>query len=450
MRSSHPIRLLAVGLLMTLLSACSFIRVSDNPILDEETFWANPPRSLAIAKVVNNTKIEDIGESVRTRLYSALAPLPYEDVELDVVDRYINAKAMLLDVPPAEVAPVHLAESELADAVVFFQIEKVNRFFLIVYAQVRVDLRMIVVESDSRKQLYSNRMILRNHAFSIPISPLGVIQSLVSTLWHIRREELNHSLDAIAQEVAKRFPAPPGGAVSGSTFIARVDVGVPTPTLREGDRVSIKVKGLAGCDVSFSIGKILRRQPMIETSPGRYSGVYIVEKGDHGRFLFVSVSMANPKELDQSVHFDAIDQSFAIDTVPPGPYEVSAWTRNVENGGVTLQFRPETSPPNGSAEQAVAFRIYRTSEPGGPLTLVGASQEPSFEDRSARPEMAYEYGIVAQDALGNSSEIRSRALVTLRESKELEQARPTQSFLNLFPITPKAPKPPIYTSLQAH
>ncbi|MCH8333376.1 hypothetical protein IIC65_05535 [Candidatus Sumerlaeota bacterium] len=409
MRTRIAARLTVLLGVVPAMFACSYAPVADNAIFNEEVFLASMPRSLAIAPVTNLTKVQEAGEEFRRKLYGALAPLAYEDVELDNVDSILSSKASVLNITPSELSPSHIADPDLADAVLFVQLEKVSRLFLFVFAQIRVDLRVALYDTKSNTLLYQNHYIVRNLQ----------INSTFSTIFLMRNQPLEDALNLTAREVAEGLPAPPAPSSSGSLAISEVEVEFPRPTLLEGDRVVLRVSatpGLSSESATFSIGQVAADQPLIESTPGQYAGVYEVQAGDNGRFLFVTVSVIDPDNPDESITHGADDQPFAIDTIPPVPYEIISWSQRPGDRTIRLRFAPESIISPEAESVPVLFHVFRGLAGGGSLAFIGSSEIAEFEDKDAEPGVEYEYAVVAEDAAGNQSDGVTRVLITPRSS----------------------------------
>lgn len=402
----------AGGLLACVLATvgCSYVQVAEDPRFDRENFEQSLPRSLALAPTVNLTEIEGAEDLFRDRLYGALSTLPYDDVELSRVDATILAKAQILNMPPEEVDRYYIAEPDLADAVVFTEIQRIRRTNLLFYARVSVDVSVAMFDTRTKRKLYQNIYSIRHNLLAIPGGPLGLITSIVQTFRHTQTKHLDETMILTGDVIAKRFPSPASLAVAGGTVINKVAVTVPRAVMREGDRVLLKVTGTPNRATSLSIGLLAADLELVEASSGVYAGFYVVKKGDVGRFLFATIRMVNPLLPDSEVAvLEANDQPFAIDTIAPLPYEVDSWLQHPDRPGLTLRFSPENR--GKSEEIPVGYHIYRGEGVGNSLMLIGSVDDPSFEDETAVAGIEYEYAVVAEDAAGNRSEPRSRVLV---------------------------------------
>lgn len=373
---------------------------------------SDPPQTLAFAPFSNTSKRDDADEELRQAVYAAVSGLGYDDVELDRVDQIVNQQALRLNIRPEEVPPQDIAVPELADAVVFGEVERVSRLFLFVYAQYRIDMNVAMYSTRSRQQLYTNEFVFTNRRFTLPTSLIGIGKSLLSTLWFMRGSELKESYEEVAQELAARFPAPPGQVGREGIFIEKVSVDVVRESLRAGDRVVVRVEGSPGKIGTFDVGARVKDQPLRETMAGQYTGMYVIKEGDDARYAFVTARLRGEGEDAESVTADAHDQAFSIDTRPPVSYAVDTWAELPDRRGIVLSFAPEDRTSPESEDVPVAFHIFRGLKAGENLAYLGTTQQTRYTDSDAQAGVEYEYAIVAVDGAGNESPVRTKVRIT--------------------------------------
>lgn len=388
---------------------CTTVSTADDPHL-LESFQQRTPQSIAVAPFLNETDVDNAGEFMREAVYGELAPLGYEDVDLEKVDALISKIAVENDIRPEnviETMPEALLEPDLADAVIFGSVTRISRLYLLFYAQHRVDVDLIMRDAETGDPLYMNSYIIQNRLVQFPTGIPSLIGSLFTSLWYMRPKELRETLEVAAEQISTRFPRPYQLAGSGSTFIHRAEVGLPPrETLLLGDRIAVRVEGTPERSGSFSIGKIVDDAPLIEVSPGQYSGGYVVQPGDEVGFTFVTVQLEDPGKPREDVNFPIHQDSFAIDAVPPPPFRVVRWGQDPNAPGVFLEFGP-ANPETAPEEKPVSFFIFRSPAGAEDLDYIGSSTVPYFHDETARPGVTYQYGIVAIDEANNHSPLPS-------------------------------------------
>ncbi len=400
------------------LAGCSYISVSEDPYFDREAYAAHPPRSLAIAPFVNNVEYEEAGLAARKAVYSAFSTLNYKDVEMEIVDRHIHELAVTANKKPEELDRWYIAQPELADAVMFGEVQKLSRLFLLFYSQIRVDLDLIVVDTATKKYLYRNHFITRNRQFNLPSSWFGIGSSFLSSIWHMRGDQVERSMDAAAKALEEKYQETLDSNLTDSSRMAEIVIETPRKEIKAGDQITIKVKTLKHRNVSasISIASLNIIIPLSETAPGEYLGSYSIKNGDNARFTYAKIHIGDPAKPGEELVFSADDQPFVIDTIPPVPWEIRSWQST--DKGIMLQFaRSELISPSSdraalvSSEdpRPVLFYLYRGAV-GGELKLLGQSDNAEFVDVTAHPGQQYEYALIAEDAAGNRNAPSSKKI----------------------------------------
>ncbi|MBI3736229.1 hypothetical protein HY256_06920, partial [Candidatus Sumerlaeota bacterium] len=309
--------------------------------------------------------------------------------------------------------PWYITQPDLADAVLFGEIEKLSRFFLIFYSHVRVELDLVMVDTNTKKYLYKNHVIATNRQFNLPSSIFGVGSSFVTSLWHMRGEQVKKSIEESAEAVAEKFQATVNDTVTESARIARVEIDLPKKTLREGEKVLIKVKTIPNRTLTFSLGNFDKDRPLVETAPGDYSGFHTVQPGENSNFIYVVVRMRDPAKPREELIFNIDDQAFAIDTIPPPDYELVRWGQTDGKPGIKLEFAPGPLGESRNEPPPVLYYLYRSAAPGKELRMIDKGEKPQFDDPGAQPGAEYDYAVIAEDAAGNRSAPK-RGKVTVR------------------------------------
>lgn len=412
MNSAPLLKITILLFIGALIVGCGRIQTQDSPHFRREIFMSDPPQTLAFAPFANTSHVDGAGEELRKAVYGAVSGLGYDDVELDRVDQVVNQQAVRLNIRPEEVSPQDIAVPELADAVVFGEVERVSRLFLFVYAQYRIDMNLAIYSTRSRQQLYTNEFVFTNRRFTLPTSLIGIGKSLLSTLWFMRGSELKESYEDVAQEIAERFPTPPGQVGREGIFIEKVSVDVARESLRAGDRVVVRVEGSPGKIGTFDVGAKVKDQPLRETMAGQYSGMYVIQEGDDARYAYVTARLQGEGPDAESVTADAHDQAFSIDTKPPVSYAVDTWAELPDRQGIVISFAPEDRTSPQSEDVPVAFHIFRGLQDGDSLAYLGTTQETRYTDPDVQPGVEYEYAVVAVDGAGNESPVRTKVRIT--------------------------------------
>lgn len=403
------IRLWLVLLLLSGVGAvgCHHTTVSGEPYIAEDLGDVEPPRTIAVLPTTDKTDHPELATRMRIALYSAITRLPYQDIELGMVDAQLARIASKLEVPPEELPESARALPSVADLVVFSQLEHVGRFYILLYGHTRIDLNLALVDTRSRKILYRNRFIIHDRIGGASVSLIGLAESMLLTLWHLRPVEMGNALERSAVKIAEALPETPMYAAASSQLrLAGVEIDLPSQTLNAGDVVRIVASGTPRCQASFSIGTLTDDTPMVETAPGLYIGRYEIQPGDDTPYAVVSVQLSDPDQRE-TLSFTADEQSFAVDTNPPPRARIVRYWPADDNQGIFLEIKPRRELGAKEAS-SFTFHVYRRRQNGaledlGNFVNIGSSDSLVFHDQTVEMPGAYEYYIRAEDSAGNLS-----------------------------------------------
>lgn len=395
---------------LVLLCGCHLTALhSSKPTFNEDSFKAHPPRSIAVLPTTDDSGHPELKPLVRRELSAAVAPLPYEDREIRRVDEFLATKAAGLGVAPDKMTTEQMTDAKLADCVIFSRIERVSRFYLVLYAHYRFDLDLSMVDTRTRQVVYRNHFIfydrLGSPAFvAMPIlNPLAlapVATSSVESLWHLRSSRLAETFEEGSKEIAKSLPVPEMLEMSdnGALRLTSIQVTKPFDTLGPGERVIVKAQATPGSTVTLSIGKIARDIPMKETTAGSYFGIYTVKPGDNADYAIAELHLAKGGE---QVDFAYDKEPFAIDTAPPPRARVSWAGHKLLRTGIYMKF--ELDPQQAAQkDKSLEYHVYKKLA-DGKYDRIGISKRPAWHDADARPGQTEEYYVITKDGAGNLS-----------------------------------------------
>lgn len=405
-------RLLRCGFaasLLVLLCGCHLTALHGKPTFNEESFKANPPRSLAILPTADDSGHPELKPLVRRALFGAIASLPYQDREIRKIDEFLGAKAASLNVTPDKLASEQMTDPKLADCVIFSRITRVSRFYLVLYAHYRFDLDLVMVDTRTRQVVYRNHVTfydrLGSPAFIAmpvpnPIALAPVATSSVESLWHLRSGRLSETFEEASEEIAKTLPVPEvlESSTNGALRLASVQVTKPFDTLGPGERVIVKAQATPGTSVTLGIGTIDRNIAMKETTPGSYFGIYTVKPGDNADYAIVELHLAKGGEQLDYAHDK---EPFSIDTAPPPRARISWAGPKLLRSGIFLKF--ELDPQQAEQkDKALEYHVYKKLA-DGKYDRIGISKRPSWHDPAARDGQTEEYYVITKDDAGNLS-----------------------------------------------
>ncbi len=206
-----------------ILSACGGVAVRGYSESEHIERPEDPPQTLAILPTADLSGHPELAEVFRESLYRAVSVLPYKDKELAEIDAVMATLAYQHQCSPAQLPESALVTPDLADYVVFTRLEKVGRLYLLLYAHVRYDLHLAMVDTRTRRVIYRNHFVVRDWTGGATISPLGLLERSFSSILQLRGKRMNESMEEGAEKIADALPCP---------------VYVETPPLSETTRIA--------------------------------------------------------------------------------------------------------------------------------------------------------------------------------------------------------------------
>lgn len=412
----HALRIaLLLGLIAVLGGLCGCRRLSLGGragYADMESFENNPPRTIALMPTTDASGHPDLAEPMRKALERALAPLPYQDRQEDAVNEFLSRTAARLGCGPTQLPPAAMVDPQLADCVVFSDIERISRVYLFLYAHYRLDLNFAMWDARTRRIIYQNKFVFYDRAWVPTFDIMGLFGSSILSLWHLRPSQLQETLDEGAQKIVKELPTPKLElARNGNVELSEAQVVTPFQVLTVGSQVNVYVKGTPHCKVTFSIGRVARDIPLQEETMGRYHGVYKVVAGTDLGYAVVEVHMALP-DGSQKLDYTVEKAPFAIDTqAPPRARVARSWPANLRPG-IYLGLELEAEDTTHNRELPDDYVIYRQVAGTAKFDEIGVSHDKVFYDATNDPNKNYEYYIVTRDRAGNCSQVGPITLIT--------------------------------------
>ncbi|MFO8084371.1 MAG: SPOR domain-containing protein [Desulfobacterales bacterium] len=169
----------------------------------------NPPKSIALLPVLNHTKFHELGKIFRIDLFSHLAVLPYQDIELSKVDIRLKDNGLLENVGFTQIPIQELGRILGCDAVVIGELNKCHRLFLGVYSQMTVEGCVTIWDTRSGAQIWTDTLVLRKHEGGIPLGLLDLPLISVRSGMNLRNTIREDLVDKLSENLISRIPAPP-------------------------------------------------------------------------------------------------------------------------------------------------------------------------------------------------------------------------------------------------
>ena len=377
--------------LLFFLSGCLFT-FNVNPKLDRVAFENNPPIRIAVLPFINKTDKRGAAELARASFYDSFVSLNYQDVELGVVDETLAQMAIANGKNPLETSPDIIAAKLKADALFYGTVDNVTKSYLILYAHQKVRVSVRLYDARRRAVIFSDTVTAYNRTIAPADSIIGILSSIVQTLWHMNKSENLATYERLAHRMIEDFPDIVLSKLNCPQFIQKIKVDTPAHVLKKGDRVVVTMTATSGKTATFDIGNLRHHIPMREIKSGTYQGLYEVQSGDRLDYAIVNASVTDGKFTDQKVD---IKDVFRIDTIPP----VTPAIINIRSS--KKDFHIYLTPPRD--EDFDHFILYKSTNTQKGFLEFGKSEEPEFTDSDIQPGFTYYFYAVSVDRLGNKS-----------------------------------------------
>ena len=192
--------------LVIILTGC----MSKRPNMDQTLAYTieNYPESVAIMPFINNTRIEGVESFVRSTLYSHMSVLPYQDVELSLVDDKLQACSLLGHERVEDIPLDELGYLLGVDAVVFGEVTEFQKVFMGIYSQMAVEVKISVWDTRTGKEIWKDECVSRNHDGGLPLGLLDLPFIIARSGYHLRESSKVRAVDDVARQLASRIPVP--------------------------------------------------------------------------------------------------------------------------------------------------------------------------------------------------------------------------------------------------
>ncbi len=354
------------------------------------------PRMVAILPFQNETQETGIANQVRRAFYNHFSSKPYTDVELNIVDEKIihlekSTGKNILDLKPQEIC-----QAIGCDGLIYGKVTDYTKVYAGVYSQLGVEAEVWMVNKRTGKEVFRIKDAVRYHEGSVPLSPIGLIMTAVSTAMNIREIQQVRMVNELAHKFNEKIPSPEGMAVEDRPTIKEVLTNVKEGPFGKGKIIRVGLEGEKGLVATFDIGNFKKGILMKETKPGIYLGEYLVISGDNAKDMPIIASLKKPGGYESQ--WIDVSGFVTIDTTPP-PQVAGLRAKG-------FQDRIEvTWEPLKNIADLKGYKVLRSEQPLSGYAEVSATEHTSFEDKTAKPNIAYYYRVIAVDQVGNESEL---------------------------------------------
>jgi len=373
---------------------------AETPAISEEDL----PKIVAVLPFQNETKEIGIANQTRRAFYNHFSSKPYRDVELSIVDEKIvhlekSSGKSILDLKPQEIC-----QSIGCDGLIYGKVTEYTKTYAVAYSQLGVEAEIWIVNTKTGKEVFRKKDAVRYHEGGVPMSPLGLIMTAVSTAMNLREIQQVRLVNELAYKFNEKIPSPAGMTAEDRPLIKEVLTNVKAGPFGKGKIIRVGLEGEKGAVAMFDIGNFKKAVLMKETKPGIYLGEYLVMPGDNAADMPVIAYLKRPGGYESQ--WIDVSGFVTLDTTPP-PQIKGARARG-------FQDRIEIS---WEALKGVAdlkgYKVLRSEQPLSGYSEIGKVELNIFEDKTVKPNIAYYYRVSAFDITGNESEVHDPVRASL-------------------------------------
>lgn len=366
------------------------------------------PRMVAVLPFQNETQEIGIANQVRRAFYNHFSSKPYTDVELNIVDEKIIYLEKSTGKNIFDLKPQEICQSIGCDGLIYGKVTDYKKVYAVAYSQLGVEAEVWMVNTRTGKEVFRVKDSVRYHEGGVPMSPLSVIMTAVSTAMNIREIQQVRMVNELAYKFNEKIPSPTGVAIEERPVIREVLTNVKEGPFGKGKIIRVGLEGDKGMVATFDIGNFKKGIPMKETKPGIYMGEYLVMPGDNAKDMPIVASLKKPGGYESQ--WIDVSGFLTIDTTPPP--QVTGLRAKGFHDRIEVSWEQVKNVPD-----LKGYKVLRSEQPLSGFVGAGSVELNFFEDRTAMPEKVYYYRVVAFDYVGNESEIQDavRASLMTRE-----------------------------------
>lgn len=352
----------------------------------------NRPLSVAILPFENLTREKEASDLLQRLFYNNFSSLAYKDIELGAINANLpnfNAQNIFENIDPTKTG-----ELLSSDALIIGRITEFESYYAGVYSSFIVAVEVKMIDSETRRVLWSVKHKEIQRSGSIPTTPIGAIIAAASNALDLSRYHIITAINKLCQAAVETIP--PSANLKGKSFpkISNLVHNGMNRTLGKGERLEVGVEGTAGLNATFSISPLETTIQMQEKTPGTYIGSYIVRPkdtiSDGVIVVHLSDSWNNVCRWEDTLGFVNVD---GVPPDSPSGVQIIPGSQNV-----FLRWN------KSSAADVAEYGIWRSKTPLSGYQKIHTTEFTRFEDKDLKNYTTYFYRVIAADQAGNISQ----------------------------------------------
>ena len=193
---------------MVTLPGCAAKKIDATQELARTVEYNKHPKSIAVLPFANLTEVDGINDFVRMTFSSHLSVLPYDDMELHVIDKILVEHRLTSYKKLRRTRIKKLGRLLGCDAVVFGEVTKFERIFAGIYSQLAVGLKIKVWDTRTGRMIWTDEDIKRSHEGGLPLTLTDIPMITLKAGLNLRDAIKIRSVDELSRDLTSRIPVP--------------------------------------------------------------------------------------------------------------------------------------------------------------------------------------------------------------------------------------------------
>lgn len=389
--------------LLTVFTGCAGVEQAQKP---DEIISTDKklPRAVAVLPFGNETDEIGISGQVRKSFSNHFSGKPSIKIETSIVDAKVAEIEKKIEKTIFEIPPKDIADAMNVDGLVYGKVTDYKKVYAAVYSQIGVEAEVWMVNAKTGEEVWRFKEAVRYHEGSVPLSPIGLVMTAVTTALNIREIQRIRIINELGWKINEKVPAPVGVKIAANPIIKNALSNAKEGAFGRGGVFKVAMEGEAGLIGLFDIGGFKKGIAMKEINPGEYLGEYAVNPGDNIKDAPVTVYLRRP--TGEETQWLDVSGLATIDTTAPD--------RIAGLKGRAFIDRVELSWDKSNASDLKGYKIMRSAKPLSGYEEKGFIEEDKFIDNNVHAGEVYYYRVAAVDNAKNEGEQSDAVSLSLR------------------------------------